>query len=108
MGVYNDVYYSYTNGTVTTSENIWAKDPESLPGKSIVLKLGDRGEEVTALQNRLKELGYYDYTADGVCDFVTCDFVELFQKTNGLDPDGIVREKMMELMFSQKAISYSK
>lgn len=57
------------------------------------LRQGDRGEEVTVLQKKLRQWGYYDGTVDGIFGSGTLEAVKKFQRKNGLDADGIVGEK---------------
>ena len=56
-------------------------------------KIGSRSDEVTAVQQALKEKGYYDYTVDGIFGTRTQSAVKSFQRDNGLQPDGIAGEK---------------
>jgi peptidoglycan hydrolase-like protein with peptidoglycan-binding domain len=61
------------------------------PGQaSALVKPGDRGSEVTALQQRLKELGYFQANVTGYFGPLTQDAVTRFQQAMGLSPDGIV------------------
>lgn len=53
------------------------------------LKPGTRGEEVTALQEYLKEAGYLKGKVDGSYGRGTQTAVSEFQKANGLEPTGI-------------------
>lgn len=55
-----------------------------------VLRLGDRGDEVRELQQRLSELGYWLGDADGVFGDSTLHAVLAFQKVEGLSRDGVV------------------
>lgn len=56
-----------------------------------VLQLGDKGEAISALQEKLKEYDYYDYaTITGYFGPVTKDAVLRFQRTYNLTEDGIV------------------
>ena len=50
---------------------------------------GDRGEEVTRVQQRLKQYGYYDGVVDGVFGQETYAAVLWFQRKNGLTADGV-------------------
>ena len=50
-------------------------------------KIGSRSDEVTAVQQALKEKGYYDYTVDGIFGTRTQSAVKSFQRDNGLQPD---------------------
>ncbi len=52
-------------------------------------KIGSRGTEVTNIQTRLKNWGYYKYTVDGIYGWRTADAVKEFQRKNGLTADGI-------------------
>jgi peptidoglycan hydrolase-like protein with peptidoglycan-binding domain len=55
-----------------------------------ILRLNDTGAQVTELQRRLTELGYYSGGISGVFDGVTQAAVIGFQQANGLTADGIV------------------
>lgn len=51
---------------------------------------GDRGTDVTKIQQRLKQYGYLDGAADGIYGQETYDAVLWFQRKNGLTADGVV------------------
>lgn len=61
-------------------------------------KIGSRSDEVTAVQQALKEKGYYDYTVDGIFGTRTRAAVISFQRDNGLQPDGIAGEKTLKAL----------
>lgn len=61
-------------------------------------KIGSRSEEVTAVQQALKEKGYYDYTVDGIFGTRTQSAVKSFQRDNGLEADGIAGEKTLKAL----------
>lgn len=65
-------------------------DPTITPNKAYKkITMGQRGEEVTKLQNRLIELGYLaEGQADGAFGYQTRNAVIAFQKANGLVADG--------------------
>ena len=52
-------------------------------------KVGSRSDEVVAIQQKLKEKGYYNYTVDGIFGTRTRNAVISFQRDNGLAVDGI-------------------
>ena len=52
-------------------------------------KVGSRADEVVAIQQKLKEKGYYNYTVDGIFGTRTRNAVISFQRDNGLAADGI-------------------
>lgn len=54
------------------------------------LKEGSTGDQVTQVQTKLKEWGYYNGAVDGVFGSGTKNAVIAFQKKNGLTADGIV------------------
>ena len=51
---------------------------------------GDRGSDVTRIQQRLRQYGYMDAPADGIFGQATYDAVVWFQRKNGLKVDGMV------------------
>ena len=51
---------------------------------------GDRGADVTKIQQRLKQYGYMDAPADGIFGQATYEAVVYFQRKNGLRADGVV------------------
>lgn len=65
---------------------------------SAVLTLGDRGDEVARLQNRLLLHGYDPGTADGVFGSVTAEAVKKLQKRNQLPPTGKADEKVWDVL----------
>ena len=50
---------------------------------------GSTGEPVRTIQTKLRNWGYYDGAVDGIYGSATTAAVKLFQKKNGLTPDGI-------------------
>lgn len=55
-----------------------------------LVQQGNRGSEVTAIQQRLQALGYFQGTPTGYFGSVTKGAVVRFQQAQGLVPDGIV------------------
>lgn len=51
---------------------------------------GDRGSEVTRIQQRLRQYGYMEGPADGIFGPATYEAVVWFQRKNGLKADGVV------------------
>ena len=64
-----------------------------LAADAAVLKKGSKGDEVVALQKKLKQWGYYDGAVDGVFGSGTEKAVQYFQRKNGLVADGVVGAK---------------
>lgn len=66
-----------------------------------VLRLGDRGSEVTFIQNRLRQLRYLNQSADGVFGRSTQEAVLQFQRDYSLTPDGIVGPTTESALFAE-------
>ncbi len=66
------------------------------------LQQGSTGSAVKALQEALKELGFYSGIADGVYGSGTVTAVKSFQKKNGLRQDGAASPEMQKLIFEGK------
>lgn len=71
--------------------------------KATVLRKGDRGDEVEALQNRLIELGYLSGKADGVFGSSTENAVKAFQKLSNLTQDGKVGSTTQAMLYATGA-----
>ena len=61
-----------------------------------VSRIGSSGQEVTNIQTRLKQWGYYTGAVDGVYGQKTADAVKAFQRSNGLTADGIAGKATLE------------
>lgn len=57
---------------------------------SAVVKEGDRGSEVSSIQQRLQQLGYFKANVTGYFGSLTKEAVIQFQQAKGLTPDGVV------------------
>ncbi len=80
-------------------------DPNE-PTAEPVLRVGSTGDEVTELQTRLKELGYYSGDVDGQYGNGTKEAVRLFQQQNGLDADGLFGGDTRSALFAEDAQAY--
>lgn len=74
------------------------------PERIILLKQGSKGEEVRALQERLKELGYLEGEADGDYGAATKEAVRSFQRRNSLSTDGIAGRQTQGRLYSEEAV----
>lgn len=61
----------------------------------VLSKLGSRGDEVRSVQKKLKSLGYYSGSIDGIYGVSTQSAVKAFQKNCGITSDGIVGSKTL-------------
>lgn len=101
-------WYKVTYGKFTgyvyaqyVSLNPTADKEEDL--QSQTLRQGDKSDAVKKLQQRLKELGYFDDECIGTFGKVTKAAVEAFQKQNGLTVDGIAGERTLNKLYSTSA-----
>ena len=62
------------------------------------LRRGSTGDEVVAVQKRLKQWGYYSGAVDGIFGYGTERAVRWFQEKNGLTVDGVVGQKTAAAM----------
>ncbi len=76
--------------------------PTPSPTPSQLAK-GDKGDAVTVLQQRLKDLGYYTASVDGDYGGGTQEAVRLFQSQNGLQADGVCGSATMAAVFADNA-----
>ncbi len=61
----------------------------------VLSKLGSRGDEVRRIQTKLKSLGFFDGTVDGIYGIRTQSAVRRFQKSVGITADGIAGNKTL-------------
>lgn len=79
---------------------------------SAVVQQGDRGQEVTAIQQRLQQLGYFKGNITGYFGSLTKGAVIQFQQAKGLTPDGVVGRTTEASLLEQpqqspKSVSHS-
>ncbi|NLX83029.1 MAG: hypothetical protein GXZ04_04345 [Clostridiales bacterium] len=88
---------------------MWQKIGEKLKEEGyypyIELKQGDKGDDVTFLQEKLTELNYYNKQITGRYDPATIAAFKLFEKSHGLKQDGIAAIAEQQLLFSKDAIA---
>ena len=75
-----------------------ADDPYYLTLGSRILRKGDEGADVAILQQKLKEIGFYEGETDGIFGKMTKEAVCLLQGDNDLKADGICGEKTLALL----------
>jgi murein L,D-transpeptidase YcbB/YkuD len=64
-----------------------------------VLKIDSKGEDVTKLQSKLKEKGYFTVGVTGHFGSITEAAVKKFQAENNLTVDGLAGEQTMKALF---------
>jgi len=77
-------------------------------GSYVKLQKNDTGAWVTALQNRLKELGYFNGSVDGVFGNGTVSAVKLFEQAYGKTPTGIATVALQKTLYADSAKPYAK
>ncbi len=80
-----------------------ADETIAMPMITSNLQKGSKGEAVTAMQKRLKQLGYFEGEVSDTFDDATRTAVKAFQKDNKLTADGVVGEKTLKKMFDPEA-----
>ncbi|NLI21171.1 MAG: hypothetical protein GX418_06455 [Clostridiales bacterium] len=82
-------------------------DPANTPAPTAqVLKPGVKGDEVTRMQTKLKELGYYTGEVDGQYGQGTAQAVKLFQAQQGLTADGLAGTDTLTALYGGAAQTY--
>ncbi len=66
--------------------------------QEVLSKLGSRGDEVRRIQTKLKSLGFFNGTVDGIYGVKTQSAVRQFQKSVGITADGIAGSKTLLYM----------
>ena len=70
-----------------------------------ILTVGAKGDEVTRLQQRLKDLGYLSGKVDGQYGGGTKRAVISFQRRNGLQTDGVAGETTLAKLYADDAVA---
>jgi len=89
--------------TLAALSSAQGSDTSDNPTGATLLKYGDTGEEVKALQTRLKELGYFNGTIGGNFGTITRDAVKAFQSAAGLTNDGMAGEATLTALYAADA-----
>ncbi len=75
--------------------NLTSGSSDTTVSLAALSKLGSRGDEVRSIQKKLKELGYYTGSVDGIYGTNTQKAVIAFQKNCGITADGIAGPKTL-------------
>ena len=67
-------------------------------GASALSKMGSRGDEVVQIQQKLKDMGYYQGNVDGMYGYQTMNAVKEFQSDNSLSVDGIAGTQTLQAL----------
>lgn len=77
------------------------------PVAGAVIREKSKGEPVTKLQTRLKELGYYKGELTGVCDEDTVAAIKLFEGKHGLVANGEMSAADQQVLYGATAMEAS-
>ena len=95
------------DASVAVQRALFSMGAPEAPGY-ITLCRGDENDRVRALQQRLKELGYFTGNVTGYYGSQTQKAVELFQKRVELNPTGVATVRTQQLLFAKDAPVYVK
>lgn len=74
---------------------IYTNNAEQTQSQEVLSKIGSRGDEVRRIQNKLKSLGFFTGTVDGIYGVQTQSAVKRYQKSVGIAADGIAGPKTL-------------
>ncbi len=74
------------------SISVYSTEKDSV---QVLSKVGSRGEEVRSIQRKLKQLGFFEGTVDGIYGVKTQSAVRKFQKSVGITADGVAGPKTL-------------
>ena len=97
---------TYTRGGAGAAEPEAAPEPEAKPEAApayAALQKGSKGDDVRALQQRLKDLGYLQGGVDGDFGKGTAGAVSAFQKKAGLPENGVADDATQKALFADDA-----
>lgn len=99
-GAENSASESFNNPFANTESSHSLSPDYSYTG---ILQPGDSGEAVSALQERLRSLGYLDAEPSGIYDDATGEAMLLFQQAHNLLATGMADKVTWNLLFSSSA-----
>ncbi len=68
---------------------------EETASREVLSRLGSQGDEVRRIQTKLKSLGFFNGTVDGIYGVKTQRAVREFQKSVGITADGVAGQKTL-------------
>ena len=74
---------------------IYTKQSEQIETQEVLSKVGSRGDEVRKIQTKLKSLGFFNGTVDGIYGTKTQSAVKKYQQSVGITADGIAGPKTL-------------
>ncbi len=74
---------------------IYTNQPEQTQAQEALSRIGSRGDEVRRIQNKLKSLGFFNGTVDGIYGVQTQSAVKRYQRSVGITADGVAGPKTL-------------
>ena len=99
--------YSQVDSGVSGGSSSSGSSSSGSSGFTRTLRKGYTGADVTAVQQKLKELGFYSGSMDGVYGTGSIAAVKKFQQQNGLTADGLVGSRTYTALMSASTGSSS-
>ena len=101
--------YSQVNSGISgdNSSSSSSSSSSSASGFTRTLRKGYTGTDVISVQQKLKELGFYTGSVDGVYGTGSMAAVKAFQRQNGLTADGLVGSRTYTVLMSATSGSTS-
>ena len=80
---------------------IYINHTQEIKAQEVISKVGSRGDEVRRLQNKLKSLGFFNGTVDGIYGTETKEAVLAAQRYFGLPETAVVDATTWEEIYDQ-------
>ena len=74
---------------------IYTNQTQQIESQEVLSKVGSRGDEVRRIQNKLKSLGFFNGTVDGIYGTKTQSAVKRYQQSVGITADGVAGPKTL-------------
>lgn len=74
---------------------VYTNQTEQIESREVLSKVGSRGDEVRRIQSKLKSLGYFNGTVDGIYGTKTQSAVKRYQRSVGITADGVAGPKTL-------------
>ena len=75
--------------------SIYTNQPQQVESQDALSKIGSRGDEVRQIQSKLKSLGFFNGTVDGIYGVKTQSAVKRYQQSVGINADGVAGPKTL-------------
>ena len=92
---------------ITCTIGVVRVNKERTEATEVLSKLGSRGDEVRRIQTKLRSLGFFNGSIDGIYGVKTQSAVRQFQKSVGITADGIAGRKTLLYLGLEESTSVS-